>query len=150
MKIPIEFFREYDKLGELSNYFVPKTPIKYNGKTFKTSEHLFQALKYIHEDSTPTELEYAEVIRTVNTANKARILANQDRGGGYKWRTDLNPIISKYEALGAKIKEDWDEVKVSVMKDVLRLKFAADSHCKAVLLSTAPHPLIGNRNILCD
>lgn len=143
MSTPIKFFREKEKYGELSNYYVLKNQITYKGKKYQTSEHLFQALKYLHDDATKKELEYAEVIRTVNTANKARILANHDRGGGYKWRTDLNPIIDKYA--DTEIKEDWDKVKVGVMKEVLHLKFKTDSHCRSILLSTAPNPLIGRK-----
>ena len=105
------------------------------GKKWKTSEHIFQSLKFDDE-------EYREVIRNTSTPGKAFILARQKIVSGYKWRTDLNHIISKYLDKGGVIRSDWHRIKVDIMLDIIRVKFTQDEHCKNVLLSTGNRQLI--------
>ncbi len=108
----IDFYNPKEHMGEFSNYF--KSPINIDGKYYETVEHYFQSQKFPNTD-------YSEIIRTQNTPNKAKILASQKRGGGYKWRTDLNSIIDSHKHLV--LREDWEEVKDSIMFRGLQAKF---------------------------
>jgi ribA/ribD-fused uncharacterized protein len=129
----IRFFDQKEEYGEFSNFY--SAPIKYQNKLYPTSEHLYQALKFIYDGASKDSLEYGELIRKAKTPNISKILAGQKTGGGYKWRTDLNPIIKDYLERGVKLREDWEQVKDKIMLDVLRLKFK-DSRFKNLLLST--------------
>ncbi len=59
----IGFFRHYDGYGELSNFYM--CSINVNGKIWSSSEHYFQAMKFIYNP------EYQEEIRLSRTANDA-------------------------------------------------------------------------------
>jgi predicted NAD-dependent protein-ADP-ribosyltransferase YbiA (DUF1768 family) len=91
---------------QFSNFWKTKKPIIWKNKYYPTSEHIFQAEKFINEDTQ--SLEYAELIRNINTPNMAFILGSQKIKGGYPWRIKLNKIIKKYKDV--KIKQDWEYV----------------------------------------
>lgn len=96
-------------------------PVTINGVTYDTTEHYFQAMKFISSNATSRDLEYARLIAGQNTPNKAKVLASQQIKGGYKWRTDLNPIIQEYQDVH--IRNDWDFVKYNVMRAAVMNKF---------------------------
>lgn len=138
----LKFWKESEKYGELSNFYPLKTPIIYKGKSYKTSEHLYHAMKYLHDKSTPEDIEYADVIRQAKTPYMSKILANQEMGGkNEKWRLALQTKIQHYKSKGVSPCSEWENIKVDVMKQVLRLKFNSDLHCKKVLLSTGTNKL---------
>lgn len=142
IKVNMENIMFYEPKGdyyEFSNFY--KTNIEHNGKVYPSSEHLFQAMKFMKDPNNKKSMEYADIIRRQNTANKAFILASQKIGGGYKWRLDLNPIIRKYQDV--KIRDDWEEKKVSIMKFILIKKFS-DTKLKKLLLSTKDKNIIEN------
>lgn len=132
----IDFYSPEGKYGELSNYYVLNKPIIYNNFEYASSEHLYQALKFLYEGATPQTLAYAESVRTANTPNKAKILASMKTAGGYAWRIALNPTIIKAIQDGVKQNPNWENVKVEIMKHVLLYKFVQNEHCKNILLST--------------
>ena len=135
----ILFYEPKEPYYEFSNFY--KTSIEYNGKIYPSSEHLYQAMKFMKDPNDKKSMEYADIIRQQSTANKAFILAGQKTGGGYKWRLDLNPIIKKYQDV--KIRDDWEQNKVKIMKDILMIKFS-DNKLKKLLLDT------NNKNIIED
>lgn len=137
----ILFYKETEQFGEFSNFFQLKEPIVYEGNKYATSEHLYQALKFKWEGASTLQLEYAELIRNAKTPNQSKILACQEVSGGYAWRTALNPIIKKYIQLGVEPRQDWEFIRIDVMKKVLRLKFQTDQHCRNLLISTNQRPL---------
>ena len=130
----IHFYDEKEKYGEFSNYYASK--IEYKGKKYPTAEHLFQAFKFMGPDASKKSLKYAELIRTQSTANKAKILANQKRGGGYKWRTDMNTIIDEYKDV--KLREDWAFIKDDAMRLIVCMKMKQNPKIYKLLLSTKP------------
>lgn len=140
----IRFFLPTEALGELSNFFPLKEPIQFQGKPYKTSEHLYQTLKFLYDGANEASLVYAELIRTAKTPYIAKILANQAVGDGYQWRTALNDIIKEYKNKGAAQREDWEDIKLEVMRTVLKLKFSSDSHCRKMLLETGDNLLEEN------
>jgi N-glycosidase YbiA len=139
----IYFYNEKEKYGEFSNYYGTgndkKFKLTYQNKSYPSAEHLFQAFKFMGQNATPKSLQYAELIRTQSTANKAKILANQKRGGGYKWRTDLNVIIDEYNDV--KIRKDWEQIKDDVMRVVVCFKMSENPKIFKLLLSTGKQEL---------
>ncbi len=103
---PIKFYSVAEAYGEFSN-FAPY-PIKLKGKTWPTSEHYFQAQKFVgtnHEDKirkAASPMKAAELGRT----RKVRIRAN------------------------------WDHMKDNVMLEAVRAKFAQHADLQTLLLET--------------
>lgn len=138
----IYFYTDSQLYSEFSNYYKHKTPLIFNNKTYATAEHLFQSLKFDYDEASQLSKEYAEIIRTASTPNIARELAGQKIKGGYPWRTKLNPIINQYKEV--KMRSDWNQIRVDIMKIVLQVKFNQDEYCQQLLLSTRNKLLIEN------
>ena len=128
----IKFYSKDEPYYEFSNFYL--ADIEYKGKIYPSSEHLYQALKFLGPKASKRSKEYAREIRKVNTPNKARILANQKTGGGYQWRTDLNPIIEEYQDV--KMRKDWDDIRDDIMRKVILYKFEQNRKLRKLLLST--------------
>lgn len=137
----IRFFSEKEVYGELSNFYKLNIPISFNGKTFITSEHLYQCMKYMYQGAPPDNDEYVDIICKCETPYQAKILANKSISYQYEWRIKLNNIINKYKDR-VKIRSDWDQIKKDVMYEVLKMKFKSDFHCYQVLVGTSPCQLI--------
>lgn len=56
--------------------------------------------------------------------------------------TKLNPSESKRVGNSVKLREDWEEVKLQVMEDVLRIKFKPGSELAQRLLATGDEELV--------
>ena len=140
----ILFYRENELHGELSNFFALKTPIVFRGKAYATSEHLYQALKFLYDGAPKQNSHYAEQIRLAKTPNMAKILARLKVGGGYKWRLVLDEQIRTAVSNGVVQRSDWEQVKVEQMRMVLKLKFVQDKHCRGILLQTGTASLVEN------
>lgn len=134
----IFFYDPKNTYGEFSNFYS-----KNQNKTFrlvidniewKSTEHYFQAQKFLGPSSTEKSREYAELIKNAKTPSISKILAAQKTGGGYRWRTNLNSIIEQYKDV--KIRKDWEDVKEDIMKKALLEKFSQNEKLKEVLLKT--------------
>lgn len=86
--------------------------VKYEGKVYPTSEHLFQALKTLD----PKEQHFIWISPT--------------------------PGIAKRRGAAVPLREDWEEVKDSIMKMVLDLKFSQNPDLMEKLLATGEVELI--------
>ncbi|KAJ7066595.1 hypothetical protein C8F01DRAFT_709045 [Mycena amicta] len=84
--------------------------ITYNGVVYPTSQHLFQALKFIGH-----RMDIAELIRSAATAQLALAIAHS------------NKTLSR---------ADWFQINLTQMEEVLFLKFSQYNHLKQELLST--------------
>jgi ribA/ribD-fused uncharacterized protein len=137
----IRFYREDAEWGEFCNFY--KAPIHFNGQTYPTSEHLYQAMKfYDGEQTSELSLEYMELIRTTSTPYKSKILGHQTLAYRHPWQQQLNQIITKYKDKGLSPVDGWEERRLQFMYDVLLLKFTQNKHCCQVLLSTEDATLI--------
>jgi ribA/ribD-fused uncharacterized protein len=87
-------------------------PVEYEGKVYPSSEHLYQALKTLD----PEEREQVRLAATPNASKK----------------------------MGKKVtmRPDWDDVKDSVMEEVIRLKFTQNPELAQKLLATGDAELI--------
>ncbi|KAG8903472.1 hypothetical protein FRB99_003250 [Tulasnella sp. 403] len=94
-------------------------PVEYRGKTYPTSEHLFQALKFL--DHRP---QLAEHIRLASGSDRPRVAFNEAR------------------RFAPEVRKDWHSVNLQMMDMVLELKFKQHKSLKKELLSTGNAYLI--------
>jgi ribA/ribD-fused uncharacterized protein len=108
----IHFYAVGDDFGAFSN-FAPY-PIRLGGKTWPTSEHYFQAQKFLDAGEQ-------ERVRKAGTPGLAARLGRDRR----------RPL-----------RRDWESVKVGVMREALRAKFTQHAELRALLLSTGEAKLV--------
>lgn len=108
----IEFYRVNEDYGCFSN-FAPY-PIILKGKEWPTSEHFFQAQKFVGT-------EHEEAIRL---AKSPKIAASMGRS----WERPLRP--------------DWEEVKDDVMRDAVLAKFTQHKKIRRILMDTGDALLV--------
>jgi len=102
-----EFQNEY---RFLSNFW--PVPVTYNGVTWPSAEHAYQAAKFTDPDKI------------------AKILGN------------LDPNAAKRIGRSKGIRTDWDSVKVGIMREIVTAKFEQHHMLMDALKSTSPHELI--------
>lgn len=108
----IHFYRVNEPYGEFSNF--AKYPFDAEGKRWLTSEHYFQAQKFIGTD-------YEEKVRLARTASEAARMG-RDRA--------------------LPMRSDWEEVKLDAMRAALRYKFDGHPALIDLLLSTGDEQII--------
>lgn len=108
----IEFYSTKDRFGEFSNFSAH--PFEIDGRLYPTSEHYFQAQKFADE-------AYCEQIRLSDSPMIAARLG----------RSRTVPI-----------RDDWEAVKLDVMRRALRAKFDAYEPLRKLLLGTGDEPII--------
>ena len=108
----IYFYKINDEYGCFSNF--SKHGFELNGKYWMTSEHYFQAQKFV-------ETEFEEQVRLSATPMEA---AN-------KGRDRSKPL-----------RKDWEEVKDDVMRRAVLEKFESNTDARNMLLSTGNEDLI--------
>lgn len=101
----------------LSNFY--HSPFCYQGNIYPTAEHAFQAYKTL--DGTQRI-----IFHSADLTND---------------RTELSPGQAKQLGRKLDLREDWEEVKVDVMRDVLRAKFEFYP-CREMLLETGDQELV--------
>ena len=110
----IKFYHRHEPYYEFTNF--SQYPIQLDGKQWPTTEHYFQAQKFI---GTP----YEEAIRKQSTARGAFDMSR-------------NPSVSHWR------RGDWDRVKDDVMLKCLRAKFTQHKDLREKLLDTGERNLI--------
>ncbi len=114
---PILFWKTHEDgkplpYGGFSNF--SRHPFEVDGVKYKTSEHYFQAMKF---PKGPHRDEVLEASKPMEAA-----IIGRDRS------RPLRP--------------DWEEVKLDMMREALRYKFAAYPELKKLLLSTGDRLLV--------
>lgn len=112
MSKSILFYEEFLANGYLSNF--ASCPIMLKGQLWPTTEHYYQAQKYI-------DSETQEIIRRAPSPMNAKELTRLPR---YPPRSD------------------WDAIKDDVMRDVLLAKFSQHDHLRTLLLETGDANLV--------
>jgi len=108
----IEFYSPTNAYGAFSNF--SKHAVRLDGKTWPTSEHYFQAMKF---EGTPVE---STVRKAYSAGEAARI--GRDRS---------NPL-----------RKDWEAVKDNVMRKAVYAKFTQHDDLRELLLSTGDRKLV--------
>lgn len=112
------FYKVKEKFGGLSN-MSGGYPLKINGETIYSSEALYQACRFPHEPSWQKE------IITQKSPMAAKMKSKKDNR-----RKDYS-------------REDWEDVRVDLMRWVLRVKLAHHyTAMKEILLSTGDRPIV--------
>ena len=108
----IEFYSVNAEYGELSNFAL--YPIKLGGKVWPTSEHYFQAQKFVDPKDR-------EAIRKANTPMLAAHMGRDRK---------------------RKLRRDWESVKVGVMREAVEAKFRQHDELCELLLATGDAKLV--------
>jgi len=108
----INFYLSNGEYGCFSNF--SRHHIFLKEKTWKTSEHYFQAQKF-------AGTEFEEKVRLAATPKEAA-----DLGRNRKFP----------------LRKDWEEVKDDVMREALRAKFTQNKELKQILLETGDAELV--------
>lgn len=108
----IKFYGQFSEYGFLSNFY--PCAFKYLGKEWESSEHAYQAQKFLDED-------IQEIIRKAFTAGDAK------RYGSNR----TNPL-----------RPNWEAIKDGVMLSILRCKFKQNPKLSNLLLSTNDNFLV--------
>ena len=111
---PIYFYHSWQPYFEFTNFSA--YPIRIADKQWPTSEHFFQAQKFI---GTPL----VEKVRKCHTPREAFDISRSELGA--KW-----------------LRKDWSEEKENVMKLALRAKFTQHQFLHDLLLSTGDRKLV--------
>lgn len=108
----ISFYSAQEDYGEFSNFAA--YGVEMDGKWYPTCEHYFQAMKFEND-------AYRERIRKARTPKDAA-----DLGRGRRFR----------------IRADWEDVKINVMRVAVRKKFMTHAEPRNLLLRTGEEDLI--------
>jgi ribA/ribD-fused uncharacterized protein len=108
----IHFYSVGDEFGEFSNF--AGYPIELGGKRWPTSEHYFQAIKFLDQG-------HQEAIRKVSS-----------------------PMIAARMGRDRKkpLRRDWESCKVAVMREAVLAKFTQHPDLRQLLLSTGDAKLV--------
>ncbi|KNZ73570.1 Swarming motility protein ybiA, partial [Termitomyces sp. J132] len=113
---PILFYNKHEPYYEFTNF--SDHSVRYHGHYYKTSEHLFQSLKFL--DVRP---DIAMKIRGTSTAREAFSIAQANK---------------PYQ------RPDWLQVNINMMDIALLHKFQQHRNLKDMLLATGDAELIEN------
>lgn len=117
----IYFYSTVDDYGEFSNF--SRHGFELDGKYWPTSEHYFQAQKFVGTDD-----EYAERIRTAKTPKYA---AELGRSRKYPLRADWDGVNN-------------DGVKDDIMRRAVLAKFRTHASLRECLLATGDEDIVEN------
>ncbi|WP_230199159.1 NADAR family protein [Risungbinella massiliensis] len=117
--MPIFFYRVNEDYGCFSNFAA--YPIELDKLKWPTTEHYFQAQKFIR-----TAPEHAMRIQSTSSPMEA---ANMGRSRDYPMRSD------------------WEDVKVSIMKKAVRVKFQTYPELQQILLATGDEEILEKTNV---
>ena len=108
----INFYSTKDAYGEFSNFAA--FPITLDGVCWPTTEHYFQAQKFADED-------YREKIRKADSPMMAADLGR---------------------SRNVRIRDDWESVKIEVMRMAVLAKFDTHKELNELLLSTGNEDIV--------
>lgn len=112
---PLHFYNRNDPYYEFTNFYFGK-PVTIDGLEWKTTEHYFQAQKFV---GTP----YVELIRNMSRPREA-------------FDFSRNPSVSEWR------RRDWQQVKQTVMYKALLAKFSQSKQLGEMLASTGDRELV--------
>lgn len=109
---PIYFYHKRDKYYQFTNFF--RSPIELDGKRWPTTEHYFQAQKFV---GTPL----VEIIRQKERPREIFEFARKS---------------------SSQCRKDWKEVRIQVMRKALMAKFTQHDNLRQLLVGTGQRQLI--------
>jgi len=106
----IKFWKTTDEYGYLSNF--SNHPVEIDGKIWKTTEHYYQAMKFLDEESQ-------EKVRAAKSPKQSKEVAYSLEG----------------------FREDWEDVKYGIMIKALREKAGQYDFIEAMLIDSGSEEL---------
>ena len=110
----VKFYKAREKYSAFSNF--TKIPIYLDGEIWQTSEHYYQAMKFSDKD----------------LQEKVRLS---------KWAGDAARIGRDRNL---PLRDDWEDIKLDVMRKVVQAKINQHDDIKELLLSTGNEEIIEN------
>ena len=110
----IKFYKSQEKYGCFPNF--TKIPISLDGKMWPSSEHFYQSQKFLDED-------LQEQVRLAKWAGEAAQIGRDKK---------------------LPLRDDWEIVKLDIMRQVVRAKVDQHEYIKELLLSTGNEEIIEN------
>ena len=128
--------------GIFSNFYPAK--IQWNNIVYANSEIMFQCEKFRGKNSSPMDLEYAQLIEIQKSPMKAACLARQTKSTRFNasWEKHVNLLIDSYQVKGVKKREDWEDIKDHVMRRCVFEKFSQNPNLLEILIETQDKILI--------
>jgi hypothetical protein len=140
---PVVFSAADRPFGQLSNFWPVEGGMWFGGVSYATSEHAYQAQKFLGPHAAPADLRAAALVKQQSTPYKAKLLAGQRPiPRKFEWQRALAALADGLKEDGARLRPDWEDVKVDVMRRVLRSKFLGNAACRTVLLATGTRTLV--------
>lgn len=100
----------------------------------------FRGEYYFLSNFSPSKIEY-EGYTYLNA--EAAFHAQKNDSSTYKYLMQFQPPnTAKREGRKVKLREDWEEVKVYIMYDIVKAKFTQNENLKAKLLATGDKELV--------
>lgn len=131
----VRFFSADEEYGELSNFYILENPIVFEGRKYISTEHLFQAMKYIIQPQTEALSSYISEIAKCSSPYKSKILGGMTHSHR-KWAQELSQIITTHQNQGVKIHPNWNNIRRDAMRLILWVKFETNPKCRRVLTSS--------------
>lgn len=116
------YLRDRHQFGFLSNFY--KSPFELDHQNWPTVEHFYVASKSRNS-------EYRFLIRNAVTPHQAKRLGD-----------DSHKSKQSLFRQGFKLRSDWQEVKLDVMKVAVHAKFHQNPTLQKLLVATAAHLLV--------
>ena len=110
---PLHFYHHTEPFGEFSNFY--RSPIELDGRIWPTTEHYFQAQKFIHDEA------HVHNVLQSSKAIEALLYSRKHRSA---------------------IRQDWAQVKDGVMLRACMAKFEQHPSLQELLLSTGNRKLV--------
>lgn len=143
---PVKFFDKTSHYFEFSNYF-PCTFVL-EDKVWYSVESYYQSQKF----NTSETREYYNLISKADSPQKAKNMGcMRPNPRGSSWLiTNSRPCLGRVNECieefrsKVKIRPDWEDVKISIMKKALYAKFTQNPFLKECLLTTGDREIIEN------
>jgi N-glycosidase YbiA len=143
---PIKFFDKSSPYFEFSNYY--RTTFILEDRVWYSVESYYQSQKF----NTPETQTYYRLIAKADSPQKAKDMGSQrPNPRGKTWLINksfpalgkMNDCILEFKG-DDRIRPDWEEVKISVMKKGLYAKFTQNPGLQESLLSTDDREIMEN------
>lgn len=142
----IFFYDKQSTTYAFSNFYChPKGDVLFKddqNREWFSSEAYYQAHKFIGTSEKGDE--YAEIIRTTSSSHFAYLLGNMGGNIRPNWKignVSVKDIIKTYKST-VSIREDWCDVKESIMRKALMYKFGGDEIMMKELIKSGDHHLV--------
>lgn len=144
----IKFYDHKDPYYEFSNFYGilqdPSFQLTIDEQSWTSTEHYYQAMKFMGPNATDQSIQYAQLIRTTDTPGKVFMLGRQKIRKDFAsiWKHSkqntqtINNLVQTSLDQKISVRSDWDLVKDHIMKQANEAKYTQNEKLRLILLST--------------